>query len=258
MKNTISVILATYNERENIALIVEKVSEFLSDRQFEIVIVDDDSPDKTWEVAEQIADQDKRVRVFRRLDERGLTSAYNLGIRAATGETLIWLDADLQHPVELIPMLANMVDEGLDAALTSRYLVDQITRTSPNSSSSLIIRMQMYLTRILNRFTSRYFDLGITDWTSGYLAIRRDLFEQYELSGDHGAYYIHLMLYLTMNKFRFKEVPYILQTRQYGKSKTTASFWALIWNGTKYLAMLVRIWRIQKAQIKQPVSRGVK
>ena len=61
MKNTISVILATYNERENIALIVEKVSEFLSDRQFEIVIVDDDSPDKTWEVAEQIADQDNRV-----------------------------------------------------------------------------------------------------------------------------------------------------------------------------------------------------
>jgi dolichol-phosphate mannosyltransferase len=255
MKNFVSVILATYNERENISLMIDEVSEVLSDRDFEIIVVDDNSPDKTWEAVEKISQSNNRVRVIRRLTDRGLSSAYSVGINESIGQTLIWLDADLQHPTKLIPILANMVDGGLDAALTSRYLEENQSSGLDKGSNSLIISLQIFLTRILNRLTSRQAQANVTDWTSGYLAIRREIFNSYELSGSHGDYYMHLMYHLISKGYRFEEIPYSLEKRKFGESKTTESFLKFFINGIGYLSTLFQIWRGQRASPVNTTTR---
>jgi dolichol-phosphate mannosyltransferase len=262
MKNFVSVILATYNERENISLMIDEVSEVLSDRDFEIIVVDDNSPDKTWEAAEEVSQSDNRVRVIRRLGERGLTSAYNVGINESIGQTLIWLDADFQHPTKLIPILADMVDGGLDAALTSRFQENNQSSGLDKGSNSSIINLQVFLTRILNRLTTilnrlttRQSQAIVTDWTSGYLAIRREIFNSYELSGSHGDYYMHLMYHLVSKGYRFEEIPYALEKRKFGESKTTASFLEFFVNGIKYLSVLLQIWCWQRATPVKTITR---
>ncbi len=100
----ISIIIPTYNERENLEELFERVSRALEDRDFEIIIVDDDSPDKTWEKAE-ILGKIYPVRVIRRTKEKGLSSAVIRGFEEVNGDIIVVMDADLQHPPEVIPKL---------------------------------------------------------------------------------------------------------------------------------------------------------
>lgn len=237
MTNSVSVILATYNEAENISHMIEALTALLAGREFEIVVVDDNSPDLTWKVVEEIAAKNNCVRLLRRLDERGLTSAYNAGIGAAKGDVLVWLDCDFQHPVELLPSLLGLVDRGLDAALTSRFLASETAADRPRS---VIIRAQIALTWSLNRLATWYIDRRITDWTSGYLAIKRHVLKDYKLRGEHGEYYIHLMRHLAECGFTFKEIPYVLRSRTRGDAKTTGSVLHFFRYCFKYAAILLR------------------
>lgn len=144
---------------------------------------------------------------------------------------------------------------GLDAALTSRYLEENQSSGLDKGSNSLIISLQIFLTRILNRLTSRQAQANVTDWTSGYLAIRREIFNSYELSGSHGDYYMHLMYHLISKGYRFEEIPYSLEKRKFGESKTTESFLKFFINGIGYLSTLFQIWRGQRASPVNTTTR---
>ncbi len=95
----VSVIVPTYNERENLPLLVEQLHEHLTTNgyRYEIVVVDDDSPDETWRVAEQLT-ENYSVRVIRRRVETGLATAVTRGFEAAVGAQFVVMDSDLQHP----------------------------------------------------------------------------------------------------------------------------------------------------------------
>ena len=93
----LSVIIPTYNEALNVPILIGKIKDALSEMPHEIIVVDDNSPDRTWEVAEKIAREDASVRVIRRIHDRGLSSAVISGMEVAAGRVFAVIDADMQH-----------------------------------------------------------------------------------------------------------------------------------------------------------------
>lgn len=235
----ISVVLPTYDERENIRPLIAAISAELSGLDHEILVIDDDSPDLTWRVVEEIAQENAHVRLIRRRGERGLTSALNEGIRSARGDALIWMDCDFQHPVSLIPHLIETLNRGHDAALTSRYCAGAARDAMAPTGQPAMVRVHRLLTRLLNRAASCLLCRSITDWTSGYPAIRRSVFDDYQLQGDYGEYYIRLMYHLATRGYNFKELPYRLEFRAAGYSKTTTGVAGFLVKGARYLWTVV-------------------
>lgn len=105
----LSLIIPTYNERENLTPLVESIHRALPDLVYELIVVDDDSPDGTAELAQTLA-QEYPIKVIRRKNQRGLATAVVEGFRQAMGKVLGVIDADLQHPPELIPDLLREID----------------------------------------------------------------------------------------------------------------------------------------------------
>src|SRR3990167_11135087 len=118
----LSLILPTYNEALNLPELLPKIRSVLSQVPHEIIIVDDDSPDHTWKVAQELAEKLGDVHVIRRIGRRGLSSAVIEGFLAAKGDVLAVMDADGQHDLTLIPKLFVAVRSGSNVAIGSRYI----------------------------------------------------------------------------------------------------------------------------------------
>lgn len=120
----LSLVIPTYNERGNLGPLLEELRRLLDGAvpaDYELIVVDDDSPDRTWELAEEISRKNPQVRVLRRRAERGLSAAVVAGWKSARGEVWGVIDADLQHPPAVIlPLLAAM-QAGADLAVATRH-----------------------------------------------------------------------------------------------------------------------------------------
>ncbi len=117
----VSIIIPTYNEAENIVELIRRLTDTLQTTPFEIIVVDDNSPDKTWEVVEDLALREPRVRVIRRVAERGLSSAVTTGMATARGRSFAVMDADLQHDESILPEMVGAVTSGqFDVCIGSR------------------------------------------------------------------------------------------------------------------------------------------
>src|SRR4030043_1545115 len=117
----VSLVVPTYNERENIAQLAERIHKALSGYSYELIVVDDNSPDGTSELAKNLSSK-YPIRVIVRTNERGLASAVVAGFKQAKGDILGVIDADLQHPPEFIPHLMQGIRQGADVAIASRYV----------------------------------------------------------------------------------------------------------------------------------------
>lgn len=121
----LSIVLPTFNEARNIRGIIGELTMLLDARSllsYEIIVVDDNSPDGTWQIALHCRTQHPQVQVIRRVGERGLSTAVIRGWQVATGDFLAVLDADLQHPPEIICQLLDEVERGADLAVGSRHI----------------------------------------------------------------------------------------------------------------------------------------
>src|SRR4028119_1058181 len=118
-----SLVIPTYNECKNVKSIVEKLSQLLDGilpGNYELIVVDDDSPDRTWEVALSLTPEYPQLRVMRREHERGLSTAVIRGWQVARGEVLGVIDADLQHPPETLLQLLAEIQRGAHLAAARR------------------------------------------------------------------------------------------------------------------------------------------
>src|SRR5690349_11978548 len=119
----LSIIVPTFNEGGNLMPLLQCLERVLKDMDYEVVIVDDDSPDGTAAMARSIAQSNARVRVIQRIGRRGLASAAVEGMLATSSPYLLVMDADLQHDEQIIPaMLEKMKSENLDIVVGSRNL----------------------------------------------------------------------------------------------------------------------------------------
>ncbi|NCQ40444.1 MAG: polyprenol monophosphomannose synthase, partial [Cyanobacteria bacterium] len=124
-KIKLSLVIPTYNESKNIPTIIQKLTQLLDSRipqQYELIIVDDNSPDKTWEVALDLMPIYPQLRVMRRTEEKGLSTAVIRGWQVAKGEVIGVIDADLQHPPETLLNLWEKIEQGADLAIGSRHV----------------------------------------------------------------------------------------------------------------------------------------
>jgi dolichol-phosphate mannosyltransferase len=208
----ISLIAPTYNERENIGLLVERVHAALSRYSYELVVVDDNSPDGTADAARALA-ADYPLRVIVRTTERGLASAVVAGFREATGEVLGVIDADLQHPPEAIPHLLEAVRAGADVAIGSRYVPGggvegwSLSRRVISSGAKSIARVALSSVR------------KIRDPLSGFFLFRKDIIDGVELKPT--GYKILLEVLVKGRATTVAEVPYTFRERERGESNLT-------------------------------------
>jgi glycosyltransferase involved in cell wall biosynthesis len=195
-------------------------------------VVDDDSPDGTWEVVQDMATQEPRIRLMRRIDERGLTSALNVGIHQARGDVIAWMDCDLSMPPEVLPALLAATDE-VDLAVGSRYAPG-----AADVGHSLTARL---FSRTINLAASLLLGWGVKDYTSGFLAVRRPVFDLITLQGDYGEYCIDLLARAQRLGFTTREVPYRCVPRLRGESKTATTITGYVRRGWNYVVTVLRL-----------------
>jgi dolichol-phosphate mannosyltransferase len=238
-----SLVIPTYNERENIAVLLERLGLLLDPvlpGQYELVVVDDDSPDRTWEAAEEVAKLKPSVRVIRRTTERGLATAVVDGWKAAQGEWLGVIDADLQHPPEVLPRLLEALGKGADLAVASRHV-----EGGGVSDWSLSRRMLSRGAQLLGILLLPAAARAVSDPMSGYFVLRRNAVDLSEL---HPLGYKILLEVLAKGDFgQVAEVGYVFLERQKGGSKVT---WRL------YVEYLIHIWKLRVATRRKPKNKS--
>lgn len=228
---SISVIIPTYNERENIELIVDRCLQALSDESVELLVIDDDSPDQTWKVAQERYQNDPRVRVIRRTGNKGLSQSVTEGFRHARNDVCAVIDADLQHPPEKLTELLSGLNDGADIAIGSRYVegggIKNWSRGRRIVSRGASLMSKALIPEIRE----------CSDPMSGFFAIRRNLVQDVVL--DPEGYKILLELLVKCDYENAVEVPYVFQDRQHGESKLTAGEYQFY---AEHLLMLSTVW----------------
>jgi dolichol-phosphate mannosyltransferase len=213
----LSLVLPTYNEGKNIAAMIEQlvpVLDSVAHLQYEIIVVDDDSPDRTWEKALELTDRYPQVRVVRRQGERGLSTAVIRGWQVARGRILGVMDADLQHPPEVAAKVTQEMLRGADLGIASRHV-----EGGGVSDWSLIRRIisrgaQMIGFLLLPEVIGR-----ISDPMSGFFMIRRSALQGRTLSPL--GYKILIEVLGRGQVGWISEVPYTFRERVEGSSKLT-------------------------------------
>jgi dolichol-phosphate mannosyltransferase len=227
----LSLIIPTFNESKNIGELVGVLTNLLEGPlggSYELIVVDDDSPDKTWEVALELAARYPKLRVIRRVGERGLSTAVIRGWQAARGQVLAVIDADLQHPPEVTVKLFEEIERGATLAVGSRHVEGggvsnwSVLRRILSRGAQLL--GLMILPGVLGR---------VSDPMSGYFMVRRSAIAGVELSP---VGYKILIEVIGRGKIEWvSEVGYVFRERVSGESKVT---WKLY---VEYLRHLVRL-----------------
>ena len=230
---TLSLVLPTFNERDNLRELVARVSAVLDTKlagDYEMIVVDDDSPDHTWELAEQLTHQVPALRVLRRTDARGLASAVVDGWKLSRGHILGVIDADLQHPPETLIALLDHITSGADLAVASRRVEgggvgDWSVKRRLLSRGAQALGFAL-LPEVIGR---------ISDPMSGYFLVRRTAVEGTTLKPI--GYKILVEVIARGAVGRIAEAAYVFNVRQHGESKVSRR---------QYLDYLRHLWRLRR------------
>lgn len=213
----LSLVVPTYNEAGNVEKMVRILSSLLDSalpENYELIIVDDDSPDQTWAIAQTLISNYPHLQVMRRQGERGLSTAVIRGWQAARGEILGVIDGDLQHPPDVLPRLLAAIAAGADLAVASRHVEE-----GGVSDWSLTRRFLSRGAQILGLLLLPGAISRVSDPMSGYFLVRRCAIAEQPLQP---LGYKILIEVLGRGKIeQIAEVGYIFQERETGASKVT-------------------------------------
>lgn len=227
----LSIVIPTFNEQKNVGPLVRHLTDLLEEPlegAYELIVVDDDSPDGTWETARALAKEFPRLRVMRRVGERGLSTAVIRGWQAARGEVLGVIDADLQHPPEVTLSLWREVQHGAELAVASRHVTgggvsDWSLHRRVLSRGAQLLGL-ILLPGVLGR---------VSDPMSGYFMVRRA-----NIAGSRMSPLGYKILIEVIGRGRIDrigEVGYVFRERTAGESKVTGKLYL------DYLRHLVRL-----------------
>lgn len=241
MKPSFTVILPTYNEKDNAPKLVSEILALPSENDIQVLVVDDDSPDGTASILEQLYGSHERVKVLNRKGQpRGLVNSLNDGIRSSRTEYVIWMDADLQMPsIRILDFIDKVRTLNPTAVIGSRFIPGGMD-VRDSGSGNRLSSFHKHLSLFLNLIVPRLLFLPFTDITSGFIAIRKSFFDGYVLRGHHGEYFIELLCVL--KDYPCVEIPYELRPRERGVSKTTkGNLLGIIVSGWLYLRVSVKL-----------------
>jgi dolichol-phosphate mannosyltransferase len=240
---TPSVVLPTYNERDVISCVVREILDAVGD--VEVLVVDDDSPDRTWEAVETDFAGDGRARALRRVGRRGLASAIAEGIAVTRGDVVVWLDADGSMPAKVIPRLVAATADA-EVAVASRY--------APGGRDARHSAARVLASRAINAFGTLWLGGPVRDWTSGFVAARRSALLRVPIHPDHvyGDYCIDFLHRACRAGLRVVEVPYACVERRAGTTKTSPSLRRFAALGLTYARTILRLRWESRAEEDRP------
>lgn len=213
----VSVITPTYCEAANVGPLVTGIEAALAAVDHEIIVVDDDSPDRTWEVAEGLASAVPGLRVIRRIGENGLSSAVLAGMAAAEGQVLVVMDADLQHDEAVLPEMVRRVGDGESDVVVG-------TRASEGGSYGewgVARRLVSWVATLIARVFLR---VPVSDPMSGYFAVSRTTFERLGPTINPQGFKILLeFIGRRRDDLRVSEVGFTFRNRLHGETKLSPS-----------------------------------
>ena len=212
-----ALVVPTLNEAGNIERLLEKVQKVLDPQQrpYEVIVVDDGSSDGTPELVLQYSERDSRVRLLSRLHERGLAGAVLQGWNHSDAVLLGVIDADLQHPPDVLAGLLEAMDEGNDIAIASRYVAkDGVAGWNP-------IRIAISRASTLATLPFQRKNVRVKDPMSGFFIVRREAIDGLEF--ETKGFKLLLEILVRGRVLSAKEVPFHFGTRHAGKSKASAS-----------------------------------
>jgi dolichol-phosphate mannosyltransferase len=224
----LTVILPTFNERENVAEIVARLEDALSGLRWELLFVDDDSPDGTADLVRSFARRDSRIRLLHRVGRRGLSSACIEGILAITADAVAIMDADLQHDETILrPMLDRLRQESLDVVIG--------TRNADGGSMGEFSRHRVLLSRLGQKLSQTVCKCDLSDPMSGFFIIDRSFFMETVHTLQGTGFKILVDIFASSPRpVRFAEIGYCFRARRYGVSKldinTAAEYLFLVIN----------------------------
>lgn len=209
----ISVIVPTLSEAGNIVELHARLAHSLAEEDWELVFVDDDSPDGTAEVIRSLTQRDARVRLIQRVGRRGLTSAVIEGALSSSAPLLAVMDADLQHDESILPaLIAAVRSRGLDLAIGSRYV--------DGGGTGQWRRRRAALSRLGVRLARGLAPPELRDPMSGFFVVRGPLLRQVARRLSGYGYKVLLDLFASAGRpLRYVEVPYTFRRRAHGESK---------------------------------------
>ena len=222
----VSIVLATYNERENILDTISSIFEHVKD-SVEVIVVDDDSSDMTWKLVEE--HKDPRVKLIRRVDTRGLASAFNRGIIESRGEIVGWMDADMCMPPSLLPEMIKKLDE-YDIVVGSRY--------APGGIDDRAL-LRVASSRLINGLATKVLGFGIKDYDSGFVVLKRSVFDKVSIiPTGYGAYFMEFIYTCRKKGLTVYEIPYVFRDRAKGVSKSAPSILKFFRTGMQYVSRI--------------------
>lgn len=207
----LSIIIPTYNESKNIPVLMERLQQCLNQIDKEVIIVDDNSPDKTWEVARNLSSTYPWLRVIRRLHDRGLSSAVLAGFAVAEGDYLAVMDADLQHDEQILPQFISEFQMGTQIIVGSRK-VEGGGIENWSASRKFI----SWVATLMAKFALRH---PVSDPMSGYFAITKEIYQKYKDDINPKGFKILLEFLARAKEAKTKEIGYTFKSRIHGESK---------------------------------------
>jgi dolichol-phosphate mannosyltransferase len=209
----LSVVVPTFNECDNVTTLFRRLETTLTGVAWEVIFVDDNSPDRTWDVVRGLARQDSRVRCIRRIGRRGLSGACIEGILASSAPFAAVIDADLQHDETQLPKMLALLQAGeADLVVGSRYV--------EGGSADSFNRQRAGASALATGVAKRVLRVEIADPMSGFFMIRRDRFEQLAPQLSTQGFKILLDVVATAHgDLRVKEIPFTFGARLHGESK---------------------------------------
>lgn len=225
----ILVVVPTYNEADNLPLLVPRILE--QDPRLEVLVVDDNSPDGTGKLADELALSAGRMHVLHRERKQGLGPAYRDGLLRALelgADAVVQMDADFSHPPDALPLLLREI-EAHDVVLGSRYLRGITVVNWPIE--------RIIISYFGNWYARRVTGLRISDTTGGFRCIRREMLERIgfdRIRSNGYAFQIEMNYRFQKHHARVKEVPFFFLDRTRGTSKLTfriglEALWIVWW-----------------------------
>ena len=222
----ISVIIPTYNESKNIARLVKVLARKLAKYRFEILVVDDHSPDGTEQAIKEITQKQRRIRFLPHPPPRGLSESILYGVKKAKGKVLVGMDADFNHdPKVITKLIKKITDENFNLAVASRFI----------AGGGMDDKVRYYCTYLFNLFLRTVLGFPMTDNASGYYAIKTAKLKKMPLAHifrGYGEYHLRLVYLAKETGLKAAEVPVYYQKRKYGQSKS--NLWQMLF---KYLGV---------------------
>lgn len=212
----VAIIVPTLNEAANIERLVDRLNHVLHGRAWELIFVDDNSPDGTSDIVRRLGTQQRHIRVIQRVGRRGLSSAVIEGVLASAAPIIAVMDGDMQHSEDALPQLIDAVASGQgDIAIGTRYI--------DGGGTGDWDEKRVWMSKLATRAGQVALGTKVSDPMSGFFAMRRDAFERALPRLSAIGYKILIdILASSPTPLRVAEIPYVFRSREAGESKIGA------------------------------------